>query len=267
MYRMIATDVDGTLVDSRNRLTDRTAAALRAAEEAGVKIVIASARPYGSIKGLLEGLKLKDPYVIAGSGSSVWQFATGMEKLHLSLTPEQVRECARFAFRHGYECLAVRHDGSFYCSPGSGSAEYYGGVFKTPAYPVDYETVDCHECCKAMIFTRIDPEEIALCLKRAREELSHFSSDKTWRNIVEVYPAGVCKENAMEELAKMLSIPLSEVIAIGDDRVDMGMILKAGLGVAMANGDESLKDAADFVTLSNDEDGVAHMIEKFILNA
>ena len=77
----------------------------------------------------------------------------------------------------------------------------------------------------------------------------------------------MCKENAMAEIAKMLSIPLAEVIALGDDRVDMGMIRMAGLGVAMENGDGDLKAAADFVTLSNDEDGVAHVIEKFILNA
>jgi len=264
---MIATDVDGTLVDSRNRLTGRTAAAIRAAEEAGAKIVIASARPYGSIEGLLSRLSLKDPYVIAGSGSSIWQAATGEEKIHLSLTAEQVRECARFCARYGYECLAVRHDGSFFHAPGSASADYYWGVFKTPAYAVDYEREDCTDCCKVMIFTRIDAGEIAACLARVRSEMGHFSSDKTWRNIVEVYPAGVCKENAMAELARLLSIPLSAVIAIGDDRVDMGMIRMAGLGVAMANGDHALKEAADFVTLSNDEDGVAHVIEKFILNA
>ncbi|MGI6191953.1 MAG: Cof-type HAD-IIB family hydrolase [Christensenellales bacterium] len=267
MYRMIATDVDGTLVDSRNTLTERTANAIRAAEEAGVKIVIASARPYGSIEGLLSRLALKDPYVIAGSGTSIWQSAANKEKIHLSLSAEQVRECARFASRYGYGCLAVKHDGSFYYAPGMGCADYYGGIFKTPSYPVDYETENCTDCCKIMLFTEVDADDIALCLERVKGELSHFSFSKTWRNIVEVYPAGVCKENAMAEIAKMLSIPLAEVIALGDDRVDMGMIRMAGLGVAMENGDGDLKAAADFVTLSNDEDGVAHVIEKFILNA
>lgn len=266
MYRMIATDVDGTLVDSSNRITQRTLSAIHAAEEAGVKIVIASARPYASIKGLLPGLSLKDPYVIAGSGASVWQPAKNDEKLHLALTPEEVRECSRFAARFGYDCLAVRHDGSFYFAPGSQSAGFYRDLFKTPSSPVDFEKEDCTDCCKAMLFTEPDPEEMALCLERLSCEMSHYSYGKTWQNIAELYPAGVCKENAMARIAELLSIPLSEVIAIGDDRVDMGMIQMAGLGVAMANGDEDLKAAADFVTLSNDEDGVARVIEKFILH-
>lgn len=267
MYRMIATDVDGTLVDSNNRITERTLRAIQAAEEAGVTIVIASARPYGSIEGMLSRLSLKDPYVIAGSGASVWQAAKNEERIRLTLTAQQVRECARFASRYGYDCLAVRHDGSFYQSPGSESAEFYRGIFKTPSYPVDYEQEDCTECCKIMLFTAVDPEEMALCLERLSREMDHYSYAKTWQNIVELYPAGVCKENAMAQIAKMLSIPLSEVIAIGDDRVDLGMIQMAGLGVAMNNGDEDLKAAADFVTFSNDEDGVAHVIETFIPNA
>ncbi len=219
-----------------------------------------------SIEGLLSVLRLKDPYVIAGSGASVWQAAKNDEKIHISFSIDEVRECARFAARYGYGCLAVSHDGSFYHAPGSLGVEFYVDLFKTPNYPVDFEKEEITDCCKAMVFTELEPGEIELCLERLGKEMSEYSYGKSWTNIVEVSLKGVSKESAMARLADMLSMPLSEVIAIGDEKLDMGMARIAGLGVAMGNGDAEFKAAADYVTLSNDEDGVAHVIEKFILN-
>ena len=73
------------------------------------------------------------------------------------------------------------------------------------------------------------------------------------------------KGNTQEELAEYLGIPLSQVAAFGDDRNDMEMVQKCGLGVAMANASDEVKQNADFITLSNEDDGLAYVIEKFIL--
>jgi len=265
MYRLLAIDVDGTMLDSRNRVTERTKAALQSAEKAGACIVVATARPCASICGMISELELKDPYIIAGSGSSVWRLSSGEELVHRSFTPDEVQECVRFSDKYAYDCLAVKHDGSFYCSRGSVSARFYGDMFKTPAIPVDYCSTECRECCKVMLFTEDNPAAAELCIERLRAELGRFGFGKTWRNIIELYPSGISKESALSRAVEILKVPPAEVMAVGDDRVDMGMLNLAGLGVAMGNGDGDLKAAADFITLSNDEDGLAYAIEKFIL--
>ena len=81
---------------------------------------------------------------------------------------------------------------------------------------------------------------------------------------LECVPLGIEKSQSIDKLIKTIGIKQEEVIAVGDGYNDMGMIQYAGLGVAMANAEEEVKAAANYVTLSNEEDGVAVVVEKFI---
>jgi Cof subfamily protein (haloacid dehalogenase superfamily) len=267
MYKMLVLDLDGTLVSGSGTVSEADRAAVKEAEDAGIAVVLASARPYGAVRGVLRELSLSNPYVIAGSGASIWRAADGSKFFGHLMTPQQVRDCVRFARRNNCECLAIREDGGYYATQFNASTAFYGDTFGMKGYLVDFERDDCSDCCKVMLLTEPDAEVVSCCLARMREEFPEYGVSKTWVNILEFYPNHeVTKENAMERLASHLGIALSETVAIGDDLVDIGMIRAAGLGVAMANADEAVKRAADFVTLSNDEGGVAHVIRTRLLN-
>ena len=92
-----------------------------------------------------------------------------------------------------------------------------------------------------------------------------FFAMKVWLCMLDVYAAGAGKELGMRQIAGRLGIPMEEVIAVGDDVIDQGIVEEAGLGVAMGNADARLKAAADYVAPTNDEDGVADVVERFIL--
>lgn len=266
MYKMLVLDLDGTLISSSGRITETDKTAVRAAEGAGVKIVIASARPYPAVAGVLAELALADPYVIAGSGASVWRAADSSKFFGYLMTPKQVRDCVDFALRHGYDCLAVKDDGNYYTREFGASAAFYGEAFGMKGFIVDFEKDDCADCCKVMVFTEPEPEIVSDCMERMTRAFPEYGVSKTWINILEFYPSHeIKKEKAMAHLASLLGVGLSETVAIGDDIVDIGMIRSAGLGVAMANAGEAVKAAADFVTLGNDEGGVAHVIHTRIL--
>lgn len=266
MYRMLVLDLDGTLVNKEGIISEPNRTAVRAAEDAGVKVVIASARPYPAVSGVLDQLKLKDPYVIAGSGASVWRAADGSKFFGYLMTPDQVRECAAFAKHYGYEYLAIKDDGNYYTPSFNESASFYGDVFQMKGYLTDFDATDCPDCCKVMIFTEPVPEKVMECMDRMKRELPECGVSKTWVNILEFYPSlEVRKENAMTHLAGLLDIPMKDTLAVGDDIVDIGMIKAAGLGVAMGNASDTVKAEADYVTASNAEDGVAKVIREQIL--
>ncbi|MGI6152085.1 MAG: Cof-type HAD-IIB family hydrolase [Christensenellales bacterium] len=267
MFKMLVLDLDGTLVGNSGRIAETDKAAVRAAEDAGITVVLASARPYAAVAGVLKELALADPYVIAGSGASVWRAAEDFKFFGHLMTPQQVKECAKFALRHGCDCLAVREDGSYYAQEFNASTSFYGDTFRMQGFLVDFERDDCNDCCKVMLFTPPDAEAVSSCMERMKRELPECGVSKTWANILEFYPSHeVSKERAMARLASHLGIDMTETVAIGDDLVDIGMIRSAGLGIAMANADEAVKAAADFVTRSNDEGGVAHVVFTRLLN-
>jgi len=263
---MLVLDLDGTLVSSSGRVTEADRAAVRAAEEAGIAVVLASARPFAAMAGVLRELGLHDPFVIASSGASAWRAATGEKYFGHLMSPRQVRECARFALTQGLDCIAIREDGGYYAKAFDASTAFYGDTFGMRGYLVDFEKDDCPDCCKVMLFTPMDEGFITSCMERMQKEFPDCGVSKTWANILEFYPSkDITKENAMARLAKMLGVALSETVAVGDDLVDIGMIRAAGLGVAMGNADAAVKAAADDVTFSNDEGGVAHVVRTRLL--
>lgn len=261
MYKMLVLDLDGTLVSSSGKVAKADRDAVRTAEEAGVAIVLASARPFAAMSGVLRELGLSNPYVIAGSGASAWRARDSAKYFGYLMTTKQVRACARFAESEGLSFIAIREDGGYYAKAFDASTAFYGDTFGMRGYLVDFEKDDCPDCCKVMLFTPMDEGFITSCMERMQKEFPDCGVSKTWANILEFYPSkDITKENAMARLAKMLGVDLSETVAVGDDLVDIGMLRAAGLGVAMANAHPAVKAAADFVTLSNDEGGVAHVI-------
>lgn len=266
MYKMLVLDIDGTLYNNRHELTPRTREAVRLAREKGVRIAIATSRAFGGAARAIKDLGIDDLLVIAGAGTSVWDCATNEELCHLEFAPELARQAIDFFRGHGYDFWVVKHDGSYYYERKTPNNRAYMRTFGYEGTQVDFDGWDCTDVCKLVVITSYEDED---CKKTERmlddAYPGKFFAMKVWLCMLDVYAAGAGKELGMRQIAGRLGIPMEEVIAVGDDVIDQGIVEEAGLGVAMGNADARLKAAADYVAPTNDEDGVADVVERFIL--
>lgn len=126
------------------------------------------------------------------------------------------------------------------------------------SYNVDFEPNNVLFAC--------DPQKISEPLNKIYDKFSDkFTLVKSTPYYYEVMPKGISKGESLIEIAKYYGIPMSDIIAFGDEDNDLLMIEAAGVGVVMANGSKAMLEAADYVTLSNDEDGIADYLEKYVL--
>ena len=264
MYKLIALDLDGTLLNDNHHVSPKNRWAIQKAVEQGVEVVLASARPYRSVAPVAENLGLSRCYVIAAGGSDVRLFPTGQVVSRSALSPAQVARCIDFCDRHGQFFQVFRMDGSYYFRAPSIFSQSYEEVFHYGGQVQDFAKWDYDDCCKIMVFSpddQIDPVHHAAQKEMARD----FLVVKSWYNITEFHPLSGGKAGALRAVAQAAGLRQAQVIAVGDDTIDLPMIQWAGLGVAMGNAADPVKAEADWIAPSNEEDGVAATVEKFIL--
>ncbi len=253
MYRLIAIDLDGTLLTPRPTkiITSRTYQALREAVENGITIVIATGQTLAVLRHTCAELPLTAPQIIE-NGAIIADIHTGYilyEKLippeHILPTLNTLRSFDLFRAYHNYQRVYV---------PPVPSVIEVGDV--ASLYPLP--------CIKLAAVG----EESTLIAKRQELE-RHFAGKlnvtQSAYDLLEFLHPEASKGNALKMIAADLGIAPEEIVAIGDNHNDIGMLHFAGLGVAMDNAPEEVKMAADYVTLSNAQDGVAFVIEELIL--
>jgi len=271
-YRMLAMDMDGTLLTNDKKISTKTKDALKRAADMGVKLVVctgrifASARTYGEILGV-------DTPIIASNGAYIREKDRDEVIYIKPLGEENARKIVEISRGsqsfHLFTCDTVFTEKLVY------SALNYSRW--NEELPEDRQVKisiikadqwdEVIEKYKDTILKAIFYNECAEDLAALRKELSRLDVEiaSAASSSFEVMHKGVSKGNAVKTLGEYLKIPREEIICIGDNENDISMIKYAGLGIAMGNATEEAKKAADFVTLSNEEDGVAYAIEKFIL--
>lgn len=267
-YKLIAIDMDGTLLNGNNQISKVTMEAIKKAEEAGVYIVLATGRILKSAAYYASTLGLNKPIISCNGALAIDENKDVL--FHYPMDGETIKEIVKAAekediYFHFYD------DEKFYSRHLVDEImDFYSEA--TSEFKIDFIECDdfnklvASEGFKAYKFLFIDNDQNKL--ERFREILerkSNITVSSSWENNIEATSKNVSKGHALIELGKILNIDPSEMIAIGDGENDSTMIEIAGLGVAMGNGSDSLKEKADFITLSNKEDGVAHVINKFIL--
>jgi len=267
MYRLLALDIDGTLVNGRKEITAQTTKVLLRAQEQGLRIVIASGRPTEGISHLAEQLQLckYGGFVMAFNGGVIVDCA------EQAVIYERLLNTG--VYRHLYE---RGNSGDFrilsyvdgHIASEDIENEYVKHTAKRNGMPLmkleSFLDVVTFPEPKCMIVGKPDK------LEHLEKELVSYYNGKVsiYRSepfFLEILPPGVDKAKCLQSLALRLGIRREEVMACGDGFNDVGMIQYAGLGVAMANAQQVVKDKADFVTLSNEEDGVAAAVERFVL--
>lgn len=270
--RMIALDLDGTTFNSKGKLTDHTRTALEAAAKKGVHIVVSTGRSFNSLPEQIRTVNGIE-YAITSNGAHINDIKTGEAVYDDYIHPDNIERILdlKKRFGCGIECFI---DGQAYIDePTYRDIELNGCEFRNAEYVLwSRKPVDDIEAL--MKENRHKIENVNFCFENgeqadaAKSEVS-LMPDATittsFRNNLEVGGPNTSKKTALMELMNRLGVKREQLMCCGDAPNDIQMIELAGLGVAMGNAWGGTKDHADYVTGTNDEDGVAQAIEKFVL--
>ena len=267
-YKMIVLDLDGTLTNNKKEITPRTKQALMQAQAAGVHVVLASGRPTYGIVPLAEELKLKDNggYILAFNGGKIIDCTNNEVLFEQKLDEQLVPILFQEAKKAKMEILTYQGEGIAATNKDDEYVQHEAFINKMPVMQYDdFLNQLVYPINKCLIVG--DPTPLhELEIRLAKELEGKMDVYRSADFFLECVPFGIDKARSLDRLISSLGISREEVIACGDGYNDLSMIRFAGLGVAMANAAKDIQSEADFVTLSNEEDGVAHVIEHFILS-
>lgn len=284
--QLIVTDLDGTLLNSRRQISAENAAALRAAEDWGAAIAIATGRTYGNALALCRGAGL-NPHIISNHGAFVFSktgerlLAAGVDKQHLCSALNWLA-----AHRYYYNICTDSH-----AFVPRGSEIILGQDYQNAVSVIDGVTEQtvrgaieyfCRESAGRKLVSGLDEildKDLVygsiVAITFDREKLAagrrYFANHPglalniAGNTIFEMIHAQASKGNALERLCAYLGLPLAATMAIGDHYNDLSMLRRAGLSIAMGNAEAAVKAVCDDVTLTNDCNGVAYCVQKYFL--
>ncbi|MEK3988285.1 MULTISPECIES: Cof-type HAD-IIB family hydrolase [Robertmurraya] len=266
-YKMIVLDLDDTLLNDEHTLSKRNKEALMAAQELGVKVVLASGRPTFGMVSIAKDLQLDQygSYILSFNGSKIINAKTNEEMFNSSISSEMAHRLYDLSRREGVAILSYK-DESIVIEEPNEYADIESTITGLPMQIVDqFKATITEPVVKAMMLAHpdvlVDVEQTLV--KEVGEEVSVFRSKPFF---LEFTALNVTKGTSLHQLTQKLGIKAEEVIAIGDSYNDITMIEFAGLGVAMGNAPDAIKEIANHVTDTNNNDGVAQVVEDFILS-
>lgn len=271
--KLLALDLDGTLLNEKKEISPRTWAALERARSQGVLVVPVTGRPSQGVPQVVRtmpGLR----YVVSSNGATIRDLVTGETLLEKHLSADTcllvLDKCAhvpmiRQAFRNGvgylsradYNTLRDRY-------AGTSMLQYHLDTRQVLPGTVAEFLAAHRQPVEELFFLTDSPREKA-DLRALLTGLPGIGFADPFPNDLEVIAGDIDKGEALRYLLNRLDISPDQVLAMGDGGSDLPMLQAAGIGVAMANATEAVKAGADYVTASCDEDGVALAIEKFVL--
>lgn len=266
-YQMIVLDLDGTLTNSKKVITPKTKAALMDIQRAGKTVVLASGRPTPGILHLADELELQKfgGYILSFNGAKIIHCKTKEIIYNKTLPSECISALYEKAKENGIGILSYTESEIVL---GNGKDKYSELEAKINGLPLreveDFPKFMNFSVNKCLMTG--EPEQIIVAQDQLREmfkeSLNIFRSEPFF---LEIMPSNIDKAYSLQKLLEFLGYEKSQMICCGDGFNDLSMIRYAGLGVAMENAQPEVKAEADFVTYSNDEDGIAHVIEKFMI--
>lgn len=267
-YRLIATDMDGTLLNNQGRVSEKNLWALKKAEEKGIMVVLSTGRPYKSADYHAKKLGLRSP-IITSNGALVHDIDRNVVYENIILDEVIIKILdileEEMIYYHLYTADSV------YSKTLNKEilTKYYGDengnlVVGTVKFE-DYKDIlfKGHKFNKIITITN-DNNKLKN-LENRLKQLEEIAITSSLGNNLEIMNKHVSKKNALESLCNSLEIKSDQIVALGDNSNDLEMLLYAGLGVAMGNALDIVKERADYITDTNDNDGWAKAIEKFIL--
>ena len=267
MYKLIALDMDGTLLREDGTLSSRNKQAIRAARDKGVHVLLASGRPLAGMEPFLQELALTstEDYVLSYNGALVQNVGTRQVLSHRHLTGQDVRELYALGQVLEVNVHAFCAEQGLIAPRNSTYTELERATNELTLTLTDFSQLDPTAVILKVMMVD-EPAQLSRAIARLPAELhTRFTVVQSAPFFLEFLHPECNKGSGVAALAKHLGLNAESVICVGDAGNDKHMLEYAGLGVAMGNATAELKSLADHVTLSNQDDGVARVIEQFIL--
>ncbi|MGC8971910.1 MAG: Cof-type HAD-IIB family hydrolase [bacterium] len=259
--KLIAIDIDGTLITPDKKITPRVRETLRYVESKGIMVSLVTGRLYPTCKKYAVELGLSGPCVIY-QGAMIIDHKTDKVLYEIRIPKDKAIEILRYSREHNLALNVYMDQFTFYTEKPNQYSVLDAQLNEVEIQIVkNLEDIIIYDPLKLMFVE--DPKVISRL-----EEI--FSKDKeltaltSLPQFLEIVNKKATKADALKWIAERFNIKREEIMAIGDSHNDIPMLEWVGIGVAMGNADEKVKKSADFVTLSNTEDGVAHAIEMFL---
>jgi len=261
-FDLIALDLDGTLLNTREEVSPRNRLAIRAALDAGIRIVLVTGRGVDTPIRVSKELGLNLP-VICCHGALTKDFLAGKTLGHTPVPMQYAKPMVEFAEQQGLS-IALYSEEFFYRLQGQ---KLYMEDMNGPAWREVQTFGDVMRA--APTFIRFLGRESVDAMEREFGDLPLHFKHETWLDFVEcaVTNRDATKQRALARLCADFQIVSERVLAVGDSRNDVPMLRWAGMGVAMGNSLPEVRQAVQYVTATNDDDGVALAIEQFALRA
>ena len=268
MYKLIALDMDGTLLNEEKKITERTKKAIQAARDKGVTVVIATGRPIDGVTRYLEELDMftdKD-YVLSYNGGLVLNTRSREVICKIGLLGEDVHYLYKISKELGVNIHAFSEKDGLVTPKNSKYTEVEAEINNIKINEIDFNTIENDESfIKVMMID--EPEILQKAIDNMPKEVyEKYTVARSTPFFLEFLNKEVNKGTGVELLAKHLGVNQDEIITIGDAGNDLDMIEYAGMGIAMGNASDEVKAAANYITDTNKNDGVAKAIEKFVLS-
>lgn len=266
--KALVLDIDGTLTNSKKEITDATKRAIWKILEEGHKVILASGRPTPGMRRYEKELELEKNggYLLSYNGANVIECRTGEVVYQRVLPMPIIPKVYKFAKENG--CGLISYLGEQVISAFEPD-EYVQLEARINGLPIkqvenfpEFIDFEVHKCLLTATLDKAEELEKQL-YEKYKDMVSIYRSEPFF---IEVMPKHVDKAASLDKMLEAIGIPKEDAICCGDGYNDISMIKYAGVGVAMGNAQPAVKAAADYITASNDEDGLVEVIHRFILN-
>lgn len=266
VYKMLVLDLDDTLLREDYSISERNLDALMKAQKRGVKVVLASGRPTEAMYQFSKLLQLDmhDSYLISYNGARITSMKNDEIIFENSLSKEDIHSLYDFSVANKLHIITFSEKGVI----SETQSKYIDNEIQLTGMPhrlvpsfkeeVQFSAVKC--------ILLEDPDYLKVMEAKLKAERPEFSVSISKPFYLEVVPKGIDKAQSIDLLAKKLGISTHEIIAVGNAGNDLTMIQYAGLGVWVDNVPDHLRHHADLIVSSNEDDGVAEVVEKYILS-
>jgi Cof subfamily protein (haloacid dehalogenase superfamily) len=263
MYRLLAIDLDGTLLTPQRTITLRTYEAIHQAVAAGMTLVVATGQTLDVLRAVCADLPLKVPQIIY-NGAIIADIQSGSVLYERLVPPEYVLSTLELLHSNGFYRAYHTHKRVYVDENTPDARDWYRAPVPSVIEIPGVESLYPQPCIK------IVGVGDAATLREKRELLEQHLAGQLYvtqasSKLLEFLHPEVSKGNALTTVARILGIAPAEVVAIGDNHNDIGMLQFAGLGIAMGNAHDEVKIAANYVTTRNSEEGVALALEEKVL--
>lgn len=264
--KMLVLDIDGTLTNSQKEITEETKKAIQGILERGHKVMLASGRPTAGMRRFEKELKLSEygGYLLSFNGGRIIDCRSG-EIIYQKTFPA-VLVPGLFKFAKEHDCGLITYYGDqIIC--GTRGDEYIDWESKINGLPVTYvdHFLDYLDFDMNKLLMTAPPEQAQQYEKDLQKQFGdRISVYRSEPYFIELMPRGIDKAASIDRMLNTIGMKKEDIICCGDGFNDMTMIAYAGIGVAMENAQDAVKEKADYVTKSNDEDGIVHVIKRFM---